>query len=75
MSNQKSTAEGPNIRAAIGHALLTAADLIGKEPVVEFFRGLVGDIISNHFPIDAGGLINAKCRDDAAIEINKLLNE
>lgn len=64
----------PNIHAAIGHGLLAASDIAGREQVDQFFRAEVGKIVARHFPVDVGGAINAKCQDDFATLINSLMD-
>ncbi len=70
---QPPEAAAPDIRGAISHSLQAAAALVGNSHVVEFFEGMVGRIVEDRFPIDAGGLIQAKCRRDVADAISKLL--
>ncbi len=67
--------DSPNIPAAIGHALHVPCDLLGRDKVLGFFREEVGKIVKNRFPIDAGGIIGAKCQDDFAELINNLLDQ
>ncbi len=68
------SAAAPNLHAAIGHALLAASDIAGRDQVVQFFRDSTGEIVAKHAPLDIGGKIKSKCEDDMAANINLLMD-
>ncbi len=65
----------PDIRAAVGHSLMAAADLCGKDKVVGFFRDMVGEIVEKRIPVDIGGAVKKKCQADAEEKINSLITQ
>ncbi len=65
----------PNIQLAIAKALQSAAAFTSNDQVVDFFKALVADIVGKRLPIDAGGIVNGRCQDDAAAVIQKLLTQ
>lgn len=67
--------EAPDLELAIARALQSAAAIVSRAKVQEFFRHFVGKIVASRFPLDAGGLIRAKCENDAAELISQLLNK
>lgn len=67
--------QAPNVQAAIGHALLAASDIVGRDAVVKFFTDMASDVVRKRVPLDAGGLINKKCQDDVSTAVNQLLSQ
>jgi hypothetical protein len=63
----------PDIRAAVGHSLMAAADLCGRDKVVGFFEDMGSDIRKTLVPIDPLGVADKKARELSAKKINSLL--
>lgn len=67
---------GPDqIKAAIGHGLMAAADICGKDKVVLFFQDMSSDIKKELIPVDLGGLADKKARELSSKRINSLLSQ
>lgn len=73
-ANDAALVAAPNIHAALGHALLAASAITGRDQIDKFFRDEVGKIVARRFPVDLGGAIKTKCQDDMAQTINSLMD-
>lgn len=65
----------PDIRAAIGHSLMAASDLCGKDKVVGFFEDMGSEIRKTLVPIDSLGIADKKARELSRNKINALLSQ
>jgi hypothetical protein len=65
----------PDIRAAIGHSLMAASDLCGKDKVVGFFEDMGSEIRKTLVPLDSLGIADKKARELSRNKINALLSQ
>ncbi len=63
----------PNVPLAIARGLQSAAAMVGNAAIVNDFEGMVGEVVDEFFPIDAGGMLHSRARKRFGEKIQKLL--